>query len=749
MAGVQVHTSGQKSRGNSFALSASKAYGKRAFLNLSAGIIVRLGGALVILSVLAIMLVILIEALPLFYAPEIKLERSVKTDISPLAVSIDEYREVATLLDREGNFFSVNLKSQDTEKITDLPVAAGEKTFKTAKTKDNTVFVLTSAGKVFQRKLLYPVEYDTDNTRRIRAEISGETSFNINLPPTSEVLDFSAAKSPSGYLTATLLGDGRIVLTERRIKKALMGPAKVEVHSKEFKGPVGAEKILLDSNGKKLAIAAGKELALYRLSRSSGLPELLAKNSSDLQSKITSLGFVLGDQTLVAGLKDGRVLTFMLIPTEPKTLKKIYEFKKHSARVIGVQASRRNKAFLTVDSNGEAAVHYATTGKTRLKLAASGAGTLYTFAPKGNGVVSVQADGTLKSYLVNDPHPEISLNTLFGRVWYEGYSEPAMVWQSTGGIDEFESKFSLTPLIFGTLKGAFYALLFAVPLALLAAFYTSQFMSPALKGIIKPSVELMAALPSVVIGFIAGLWFAPYIEDKLLGVFLLPPTLVMVVLVVSFIYIFLRDRIRFQSTTGIELFIVIPAVILSCYLAFLFADLLEHVFMAGDFSQWLYTRFNIHVDQRNSVVAGVAVGFAVLPIIFTISEDCLSSVPRHLTAGALALGATRWQTALKVVLPVAVPGIFSAVMIGVGRAVGETMIVLMATGNTPIMDWSIFNGFRALSANIAVELPEAPQGGTLYRVLFLSALVLFVMTFILNTASEFVRSRLKRKYKEL
>ena len=142
-------------------------------------------------------------------------------------------------------------------------------------------------------------------------------------------------------------------------------------------------------------------------------------------------------------------------------------------------------------------------------------------------------------------------------------------------------------------------------------------------------------------------------------------------------------------------------------------------------------------------------GFAVIPIIFTIAEDSLANVPQHLRAGSLALGANRWQTALRIVLPTGSPGIFSAIMIGFGRAVGETMIVLMATGNTPVMDWSIFNGFRALSANIAVELPEAPEGGTLFRVLFLAAFLLFCLTFVVNTAAELVRLKLRNKYRYL
>ena len=142
-------------------------------------------------------------------------------------------------------------------------------------------------------------------------------------------------------------------------------------------------------------------------------------------------------------------------------------------------------------------------------------------------------------------------------------------------------------------------------------------------------------------------------------------------------------------------------------------------------------------------------GFAVIPIIFTISEDAFSSVPSSLTAASLALGASRWQTAVRVVLPTASPGIFSAVMVGFGRAVGETMIVLMATGNTPVMDWSIFNGIRTLSANIAVEIPEAPHGSTLYRTLFLAAAILFAMTFVVNTVAEIIRQRLRERYKAI
>jgi phosphate transport system permease protein len=149
------------------------------------------------------------------------------------------------------------------------------------------------------------------------------------------------------------------------------------------------------------------------------------------------------------------------------------------------------------------------------------------------------------------------------------------------------------------------------------------------------------------------------------------------------------------------------------------------------------------------LIVGFVMGFAVIPIIYTLAEDALSSVPAHLRLASLGAGATQWQTASRVVVPTAMSGLFSALMIGLGRAVGETMIVLMAAGNTPLMSWNIFDGFRTLSANIAVELPEAVRDSTHYRTLFLAGLCLFAMTFALNTLAEIVRQRVRRRSYQL
>jgi phosphate transport system permease protein len=207
--------------------------------------------------------------------------------------------------------------------------------------------------------------------------------------------------------------------------------------------------------------------------------------------------------------------------------------------------------------------------------------------------------------------------------------------------------------------------------------------------------------------------------------------------------------VRRRLPEGWEALTLVPVICVAGWLSLSLGSACEAWFFGDSFTRWLTLEYGLAYDQRNSLVVGIAIGFAVIPTIFSISEDAVFSVPRHLTMGSLALGATPWQTAIMVVLLTASPGIFSAVMIGMGRAVGETMIVLMATGNTPIMDLNLFQGFRALSANIAVEMPESEVNSTHYRILFLAALVLFLVTFAVNTLAEIVRQRLRRKYSSL
>jgi phosphate transport system permease protein len=282
-------------------------------------------------------------------------------------------------------------------------------------------------------------------------------------------------------------------------------------------------------------------------------------------------------------------------------------------------------------------------------------------------------------------------------------------------------------------------------------------LHPNLRTIIKPTMEIMASLPSVILGFLAALWLAPALETRVPSCMLIVVFVPLAACGFGAFWSSLSIDYRKWIKPGYEFFAFTPLLLLTAYVAWVLGPVIEQWFFVvtnpatgqpvADFRLWWPQVTGASFEQRNSLVVGFIMGFAVIPILFTITEDALSNVPAELKSGSLALGASRWQTAIRIVLPTASAGVFSALMIGLGRAVGETMIVLMATGNTPIMDWNIFSGMRTLSANIAVELPEAPQLGTLYRTLFLGAMVLFLMTFVVNTLAEILRQHLREKYR--
>lgn len=231
------------------------------------------------------------------------------------------------------------------------------------------------------------------------------------------------------------------------------------------------------------------------------------------------------------------------------------------------------------------------------------------------------------------------------------------VWQPTSEIP----KLSFIPIILGTLKATAVGMLFACPVGVAAALFSSEFASPRLREIIKPTVELLAGIPSVVMGFFALIVLATWLQNAF-----------------GFTY------------------------------------------------------------RLNAINAGFALGFALVPIVFTISEDGLSAVPRAFREASYALGATRFQTAMKIVLPAAAPAVFASFVLAFGRAIGETMILLMAGGNAAITSLSLLDPLRTLSATIAAEMGEVVVGSEHYAALFFMGTLLFVITFLSNTAGQWV-----------
>ncbi|MGF6692286.1 phosphate transport system permease protein [Metapseudomonas resinovorans] len=470
----------------------------------------------------------------------------------------------------------------------------------------------------------------------------------------------------------------------------------------------------------------------------------------DGDREVTASGMLLGGISLILGDSKGGIAQWFMARDADGSLrlKRIRDFQMGTAPVVQITAEERRKGFVALDSSGKLGVFHSTANRTLLvEQVTDGAGVL-ALSPRANRIV-VEEGNQLMPFRLANPHPEVSWNALWGKVWYESYEEPKYVWQSTAANTDFEPKLSLAPLTFGTLKAAFYAMLLAAPLAIAAAIYTAYFMAPAMRRKVKPVIELMEALPTVILGFFAGLFLAPYVEGHLPGIFSLLLLTPIGILLAGFIWSRLPESIRLRVPDGWEAAILIPVVGLTAWIALGMSPLMENWFFGGDMRLWISNDLGITYDQRNALIVGLAMGFAVIPNIFSIAEDAVFSVPRSLTYGSLALGATPWQTMTRVVLLTASPGIFSALMIGLGRAVGETMIVLMATGNTPVMEANIFEGMRTLAANVAVEMPESEVGGTHYRVLFLSALVLLTFTFIMNTLAELIRQRLRKKYASL
>jgi phosphate transport system permease protein len=559
-------------------------------------------------------------------------------------------------------------------------------------------------------------------------------------------------------------------------------------------------------------------------------------------AEITSLSFLIGKTTLMVGDSQGRIRAWFRTRPEGVTVSDgaamtmVHDLGQGSAPVTSLGVSMRTRLMSAGFADGTVRVYHVTSNQLLIEdQAASGPVLAVNLAPREN-LVAALTPGGFTAWSLNTKHPSANVHTLFGKVHYEGMNEPGFVWQSASGTDDFEPKYSLTPLIFGTLKATFYSMLFGVPLALLAAIYTSEFMENSyLRARLKPLVEVMESLPTVVLGFLAALVFATFVEGAVAGVLAafitVPLCFVLIAYALQLLPVdtFIRmSRFRFY-------FLIFLALPLGIFLAGQFGPLLEFLLFSGDIKAWLdgqvgtgtggwfimflpvsllavifviagwinpilrdkirnYSRFNtglvelgkfavgavamlvlawvlallltsIGFDsrgdfpvigqvmgtyvQRNALVVGFVMGFAIIPAVYTIAEDALSSVPEHLRAGSLASGATPWQTAVRIIIPTAASGLFSAVMLGLGRAVGETMIVLMATGNTPVMEWNIFNGFRTLSANIAVELPESVIFSTHYRVLFLAALTLFLMTFVINTIAEVIRQRFRKRAYQL
>ncbi|MFI4882506.1 MAG: ABC transporter permease subunit [Phycisphaerales bacterium JB064] len=678
--------------------------------------------------------------------------------------------------------------------------------------------------------------------RARRSEIAIELGDAVELSEgQGAVVRIDYRIDPTGrtVLLATREDGTVLVNTVRTIRPLGGGAPRTRLSSTSFTvDPDTMERWFFVTSDSDHVFAVAESGSVRRFSRTSdGFTLAETIDGINEGATVTAATMILGGKSLLIGDSEGTVYSWHVATSDSDSegqtrpvLVKAHEFSGSDSAVVDIAPSMRDRSIVVLGRSGQVRVRHVTSEKIVAEFETGLDNPVRArLAPKNDGVFVLDDSGLGVMRSLVPGYPEFSFKALFGKVHYEGQLEPQYVYQSSSGSDAAEIKLSIMPLIFGSLKATVFAMAFAVPMGVLAAVYTSEFLSPGVRKLVKPGVEMMASLPSVVLGFIAAIIVAPYVREWLPSVLVGFGTIPVAILLIAHLWQLIPGHVRKRFNAWQHMGLVLIASVIGLWLAAALGPTFERVLFAPpagssvggevDMRRWLNGEYGAawpgwfvvltgpvaivltvlqsmfvtrkldravsgqseltvaavmlgrfgamlgltlvlalalaHMLQamgfdprnsifgdfspRNTLVVAMIMGFAVIPIIYTISEDALRAVPDSLRTASLGAGATPWQTALRIVIPVAGSGIFSACMIGFGRAAGETMIVLMATGNTPEMDWNIFGGFRTLSANIAVELPEAPKGGTHYRVLFLCGLVLFIMTFIVNTAAEIVR----------
>jgi ABC-type uncharacterized transport system, permease component len=722
---------------------------------------VTLGGGLVLMALLLIFFYLLYVVEPIFRGVEVEHQQSfaVPGQGQTVAMGMEEQSEIGYRFADNGelSFFALKQKPGTdwqpgqvllTEQVADQPTA-----FAATQPQNKRYAYAVANG---QARVIEPkFRSQFTNGRRLTTPVVGFANDGdlVQVDPQQRTLKQLAYEyDGESQLFAAVTADNKVIVNFLQASRSFL-TGTVELQSKFAELPVtgAVDNVKVTPDLSQVFVRQGNRFYVYGISRTGNVSERQVLTIDRRRyGDITSMQLLAGASSVLFGHADGRVTQwFEVAGANGRQYEYIREFQAGTTAVTDIIAEYYRRTFYTVSASGEVGIFHTTSEANLYRENIDGIkADRVVIDPRANTLL-MQSGDELHSFNLENEHPEVTWSGIWQEVWYEGYPEPQYVWQSTSGSDDFEPKFSLVPISFGTIKAAAYAMLFAVPIGLAAAVYTAYFMSPSVRKVVKPTVEIMEALPTVILGFLAGLWLAPLIEQYLPGIVATIILVPLAIIAFAALSTVLPKVWRNRFTDGRAALILLPIVAFVGWLSFELSPWVEQTLFDGNVRQYITNELGITFDQRNSLVVGIAMGFAVIPTIFSIAEDAVFSVPKHLSNGSLALGATTWQTLTKVVLLTASPGIFSAVMMGLGRAVGETMIVLMATGNTPIMDWNIFEGMRTLSANIAVEMPESEVGSSHYRILFLAAFVLFIFTFAFNTVAELVRQRLREKYSSM
>jgi phosphate transport system permease protein len=506
-------------------VAASNRIGRVKRIDRAARWLIIAGGVSIIISVLFIFLFIAAETLPLFRSAQSQWLTTLTLGAAPasggapaLALGIDEYQKYVyqVLPDARIVFY----RADDGSVHREVPIAGleGARLTTASRSLSGDFFAAgTDDGRVALMQVRFRPVFDGQVLSDLEMEVRDRGLVTVDAQG-RPVRDASYGESPEGERTlAALVGDSEIVL-------ARFGDEGDPVLETLPSRGENVTHVRLGRNAELLAATASGRLQHWDISGESGkLTETVKVSDVD----ITALEYGLGGNTAIVGDGNGALSAWFRARPDPDAsleLVRAHEFEPQGSPIVSIGSSTRERSFVTGGADGSLFLRHLTSERTLLRFEGRGGDDAVGAAlisPRADGILVRRADGSLDRYNLQNPHPEFSWRAMLGKVWYEGYPEPEYVWQSTGGTDDFEPKLSLIPLVFGTIKATFYALIFAVPLSVMAALYTSQFVHPTIRARVKPTVEIMAALPSVVIGFIAGLWLSSRVEAAVVPVLLL------------------------------------------------------------------------------------------------------------------------------------------------------------------------------------------------------------------------------------
>lgn len=609
---------------------------RRAFKDKAAQIGVTIGGTMVFVALLLIFFYLLYVIKPIFDSADVTPVKSVSyqhAEVATLMVGADEQNEVMYRVAADGqvDFYIVadgSLLSSFTPplpagvSVTSAAVAApSEQRFALGLSNGQALIVGIEFGLSYpnDKRLITPkLRYSAGETP-ITIDESGSAIHHLAFSFSNDKITFAYQDNNDTWRLSRLEGQENMMTEEIEwtTTSSLIPDA-----------PKKAAHQLMTPDQRQLMLQMGNKVFIYNIRDAENVDLIQVIDAEKDKSKVNNIALLAGASSILVSYDTGVVTQYFQVNgPKGRLYQEIREFSD-LAPVASIAAEFYRKSFAVVSPEGELSLLYTTSERElfdkTFDLKNPGA---IGFSPRSNSLV-VEANNKLNIFQVENSHPEVSWSALWNKVWYEGYPEPQFVWQSTSGSDDFEAKLSLMPLAFGTMKAAFYAMLFAVPLSIAGAIYTAYFMSPKVRGIVKPTIEIMEALPTVILGFLAGLWLAPLVEEHLPGLLILLILLPTAILVSAYSWSKLPGKWKQRLPEVYQELMLIPVICFVGWFSFAISPMIEVALFDGNTRQFITNELGITFDQRNALVVGIAMGFAVIPNIFSIAEDAIFSVPQ-------------------------------------------------------------------------------------------------------------------------